>query len=251
VSRTHEERVALASRAVALRETGATAREIAASLGVSRSYASALYTDPDGSRDKKRRARYYLACPVCGGRMGSAQLWGAGKAPERCYGCRKAFEREQKVWTRERVVDAIRRFAAENGRPPVSTEWSHSDRGDGYPALTSVYQNSASPNAPFRSWADAIEAAGFDRPRVGGYRRSEETLRRLSESLTYWTQERLTGRILVYAAEHGRMPTQADFAADATLPDYKTFWEKTGGIRVFARRYGLATAPRRPRSVAA
>lgn len=161
------ERLELADRAARMRSTGAPILVIADVLGISRSYASALLTDPDGSQARARKDRYRGACVECGAPTSGSN--GRTLAPERCLPCTNAVRQRQKYWTYDRIVDAIRRFADEHGRPPRSPEWSHVDRERDYPSFTSVYAN---PHSPFAKWADAIEAAGFERPLVGMYERS-------------------------------------------------------------------------------
>jgi predicted transcriptional regulator len=74
-----------AAEAVRLRAEGLSARQIAEALGVSRSYASLLYTDPDGTREAKRRERYGRECEDCGTRTFGGN--GAAKAPKLCVAC--------------------------------------------------------------------------------------------------------------------------------------------------------------------
>lgn len=152
------ERLALAKRVAALRRAAWYFPEIANELGISTSYASSLWYDPDGAKDRARKKRYAGKCEKCGGPTTGSL--GRARAPKVCAKCASV-----KVWTHERVLDAIRRYAAANGRPPTATDWQRADRGNGYPAASSVY--SADESCPFASWADAIEAAGFERPRVG------------------------------------------------------------------------------------
>ncbi len=58
-------RAARAEVALRLRAQGLTAREIGERLGISRSYASALFTDPEGEKYLRRRAGYGR-CEICG-----------------------------------------------------------------------------------------------------------------------------------------------------------------------------------------
>lgn len=62
------------------------------------------------------------------------------------------------MWTREKIIVAIQRWHAEYGRPPRSTEWRKAGRY--WPSFSQVYEK----NAPFDSWREAIQAAGYDTP---------------------------------------------------------------------------------------
>jgi hypothetical protein len=153
------ERLALASEVAKLRERGLVYREIADRLGLSGSYVAALAVDPDGSAERARKRSYRGRCENCGRRTdGSNGPAGAPTLCMRCYGPTTRY------WTRETVIDAIVRFAKKNGRPPKATEWTNADPKNGYPATSTIFSHSGS---PFLSWADAIEAAGFERPRRG------------------------------------------------------------------------------------
>lgn len=170
-------RAELAERAQALRAEGKLQREIAVILGVSRSYAGALSSnDPLGEQQRQRRTRYQGVCIDCGGPTDGSN--GFAAAPERCELC---YRITTKVWTREAVIEAIQRFAVEHDRPPYSSDWNHRGRGQGYPSAGCVYYSTGNRSAPFATWADAIEAAGFPRPRTGLYTRTAEVRARMSE----------------------------------------------------------------------
>lgn len=84
-----------------------------------------------------------------------------------------------RLWTRDRIVRAIREFNRKYGRPPAATDWNVSKLKslgdmerfarfyeDGcYPHLSVVYGS----NGVFDSWAEAVECAGFPRPEPGRY----------------------------------------------------------------------------------
>jgi transposase len=149
------ERAAIARR---LQTEGLIIRDIAKEMGISRSYASALINDPDGSHDRERKKGYRGTCEDCGGHTS----WKKGGSSRFCHKC---AARNTRYWTNERVIEAILRFAELNGRRPVATEWlskGHGVNGDGYP-------NTGTVMAHFGSWANAIEAAGFPRPQLGAY----------------------------------------------------------------------------------
>jgi hypothetical protein len=165
-----EARLALAGRVAELRAHGLTHREVAGELGISRSYASELAVDPDGSDGRARKDGYGGRCVDCGARTSGAD--GRDSAPQRCNRCALANQSAEQHWTREAVLDAIRRFAAAHGRPPGAQEWVASDPVNGYPPRTAVYRAGKKSAAHFDKWADAIEAAGFPRPLQGRHHRA-------------------------------------------------------------------------------
>lgn len=112
-----------------------------------------------------------------------------GKVAERCRSCANGHKHETRTWTREAVIDAIQRFAAANGRPPLASEWINVDHANGYPARTYVYcSNDQSRKNPFPKWADAIEAAGFPRPIAG-----------VSPGQTAWSRDLVIDRLRAIA----------------------------------------------------
>lgn len=58
-------------------------------------------------------------------------------------------------WGRDGIIRAIQRWAMRHGEPPSSADWERSNPG--YPRKATVQNH-------FGGWANAIEAAGFDRP---------------------------------------------------------------------------------------
>jgi predicted transcriptional regulator len=70
-----------------LRAEGLTHREIADRLGISRSYAAELDTDPDGTKVRDRKRAYGAICQDCG----AATYGGDGRfaAPRLCLKCTK------------------------------------------------------------------------------------------------------------------------------------------------------------------
>lgn len=147
-----------------LASQGLTTVEIARELGCSRSTVQNARNDPDGAKQKARRARYQSPCPQCGRPMDGSG--GFKSAPLRCGRCENQSG-DRRKWTREVVIDAIRRFAAIHGRPPIADEWIKADRDHGYPPRSAMYRSTSRSSALFASWADAIEAAGFPRPTSG------------------------------------------------------------------------------------
>lgn len=78
-------RTELASRAAELRATGLVYREIAQELGISRSYASTLISDPDDAQARARKASYRRPCPECGTLMDGSN----GRGPNAARLCAK------------------------------------------------------------------------------------------------------------------------------------------------------------------
>ena len=123
------------------------------------------------SREAKRRRQGI--CEDCGGptRYGGGPCRGREHRPiisKLCAACSLKRDLASKVWTREAIIEAIQRWAKEYGRPPSAIDWKR--RGENHPASSNVYRSkhrSARHNA-FASWAEAIEAAGFERPENGG-----------------------------------------------------------------------------------
>ena len=149
---------------------------VAKKLGVSTTTVRRLLTDGDAekmrvqAREAKRRR--VGVCEDCGG---PTRYSGKSSMPRICSDCSHARERAAKVWTREAVITAIQKWAEQHGAPPVSTQWIRA--GADHPARTSVYRaGDPRSSSPFQKWADAIEAAGFERPEAGGRYRERPQL---------------------------------------------------------------------------
>jgi hypothetical protein len=141
-----------------LKSLGWRNAEIAAHLGMRESGVRNLINDPDGAKQRERRKCYQGTCETCGASTDGSN--GRSAAPRFCAQCAPDAHR---IWTREKLIATIRRFASEHGRPPHSSEWN-GPRCSGYPSSFTV-------RYVFGSWANGIEAAGFARPRRGVYDR--------------------------------------------------------------------------------
>lgn len=85
-TRPTEDRATLAARVAELRNGSAMGfREIAAEMGLSRSYVSTLYHDPTGEKEKVRKTQYAGRCDECGRPTSGSN--GREKAPPRCRYC--------------------------------------------------------------------------------------------------------------------------------------------------------------------
>lgn len=165
-----------AARAAELRATGMLQREIAETMGISRSYVAELVNDPDGAKQAARRERYRGTCETCGAKTSGCN--GRGDAPTHCARC----FREGRVnpiirWDRDEIVAAIKRWHKRYGGPPSAWDWhpAAARRNDAtdldriemrwesgeWPTVTSVRHY-------FGRWNDAITAAGFEPRKVGG-----------------------------------------------------------------------------------
>lgn len=166
-------RLERAEAAARLRSEGKLVREIAAELGVSRSYASSLLLDPDGSADKKRKRRYGGSCVVCGAHTDGSN--GSAAAPRYCHShaaMNPEWRAKITVWTREIIVGRIQEWALLYGEPPAMPDWNpikaremrdewraqRFEADDRWPWFMTVVKR-------FGSWNAAVAAAGFE-PRV-------------------------------------------------------------------------------------
>lgn len=147
-----------------LQRCGLTHREIAAEMGWTISTVRNLLFDPDGSKQRARRRRYQGECVDCGAPTDGSN--GRAFAPQRCRACNTKHQKDARRWTQGAVIAALQAWAKTHGKPPTSADWIRSG-GDEHPARTTVYASNEHYTAPFPSWAAAVEAAGFPRPKPG------------------------------------------------------------------------------------
>lgn len=95
------------ARIVELRSEGLTYAQVAERLGMTRSSVSNVVSDPDGSKQRARRARYQGRCVECGAPPDGSN--GRDRAPLRCLNCAQGVP----FWTRvgPRPPDRRRRVA--------------------------------------------------------------------------------------------------------------------------------------------
>lgn len=121
-----------------------------------------VWLDPDAAvKQKERRIRYRKPCPRCGTPMDGSG--GYASSPTLCKDCAGIRCHEQRYWTSERIIKSIQRWASERGQPPSARDWLVFPH-KGFPGVPTVQRE-------FGTWAAAIEAAGFPRPKVGHYPR--------------------------------------------------------------------------------
>lgn len=147
VTATRLEKIMVARRLAA---EGLTQAEVARRMGISRSYAGSLLSDPDDSKRLARRTGYAGTCLDCGTPTKSN---GTSVPSPRCPRC------AQRKWTPELIAEAIQRWDEQHGHPPSARDW-RDGHNPGYPTLHTVQRL-------FGSWANGIEAAGFPRPARG------------------------------------------------------------------------------------
>lgn len=173
-------RLALAREAARLRGEGMLFREIAERFGISISYVQALVSDPDGAKDRARKASYGGTCEDCGGPTDGSN--GAAHAPRVCTICSRRRQHEERHWTQAEIVATFQRFYADTGRVPAA-----SDVHGLVPSQISrcsparLQEIEAAPELPhpgivareFGSWSGGLRAAGFT-PNPGGSPRHRE-----------------------------------------------------------------------------
>jgi hypothetical protein len=93
--------------------------EIARRLGRAPATVKAYLYDPTGEKARAVKARYRGTCRSCG--AATSPRNGKGDAHAYCHRCRPGAAAPQ--WTRERVRDALHRWAERYGRVPSSYDW--------------------------------------------------------------------------------------------------------------------------------
>lgn len=136
---------------------------------------------------------------------------GEGNEP----GTRAATSWSRKAKTREEVLDAIRRWAADHdGEPPSLTDL----RGNG-----PEYVSANAARRHFGTWSDAVEAAGFPRP--------------TRQRRDAWTRERAIARLRAIVSELGRVPRSSE--AGLGLPGTGTYTRLFGSWADYVEAAGF------------
>lgn len=227
----------------AFREDGMLLSEIVEATGLSRSYVCELFRDPEGLLGAARKLGYRGFCMDCGKRTSGSN--GRAAAPKRCLDCARLVQRH---WTRERILDAIHRYAEDNGgKPPNTTIWSHVNYEKDYPSARMAYGDSC----VFDSWADALEAAGFPRPRQGGQKwMKPDIIERIQATATEGVAAATTGKDPIekrlYAAAKYHFGSWAEACRAAGLRPYKqahTLWTRESVMTAIWSRSENGVAP--------
>lgn len=123
-----------------------------------------------------------------------------------------------RVWTRDRVIDAIRDFADQYGHPPGAMEWNPAlARAQGHPELAERFARDgcwphlSTVMAYHGSWNAAIRAAGFE-PLLPGHRRHGDQ--------QSWNRDAIVAAMRRWARTHGEPPRFAEWSR--TQPGYPT-----------------------------
>jgi transposase len=138
-------------RAHELHELGASVRLIHRMIGVPeptlRRWLFPEVRERGLQKSRQYKAKHRGSCIDCG-----KSVW---MTSDRCAACSQEHYRKTKRWTREAVIQAIKDWNEEHGHPPTTTEWLYASNT--HPGATSVYGS----YAEFRTWNEAIEAAGL------------------------------------------------------------------------------------------
>ena len=129
----------------------------------------------------------------------------------------------RRYWTEDRIVAALRAWAARTGRPPTTIEWHR--RGPDWPCHGTVLR-------VYGSWAAALDAAGLECAHP--YARRGR-----------WPPERIVAAMQAWAERQGRRPTYTDWVlAGPDRPSAQTVEHASGSWQRALRAAGLAAWPR-------
>jgi len=189
--------------------------EIAERLGLAVSTVRAYHRDPEGERDRRNRERYRGECGACGRPTSGGNGY---DAPGYCARCARDRRR---VWTRERIVAAVREWRELTGSAPTVPDWSPAHASAGHPGAARFaaepgrWPSAAALRVHFGSFRAAVEAAGVVPARHGVRQR--------------WTPERIVAAIRSWQRDHGAPPRHADWqSAGDSHPARSTVYRVMG-----------------------
>lgn len=163
---------ALRERAARLSQRGLNHYEIAEKLGVSQPTIN-RWLRPEFEQRQRELARERKfkdggICVDCGAPTSRVP---SGIA-RRCRPCDLAHRMENRYWNRTRVIAAIQLWADEYGKPPAVREWVTAAKMPvEHPAFSTIKDG---PNPVFKSWNEAIRAAGFKPRKLGNQRKEKQ-----------------------------------------------------------------------------
>lgn len=107
-------RADMAAKAAALKTEGLNVLQVAARLGISRSYSYELLTDPEGRKIRGRKDSYRGTCKTCGAATDGSN---GRSAPDRCSECHanRHAERNARIFAAWEAGETARAIAAREG----------------------------------------------------------------------------------------------------------------------------------------
>lgn len=139
----------LRKQAWLLRDEGLLIHQIAEQICVPKStvtrWLNPEFEERDRAKARKRKYTRRKKCAECGKRKSNTGSL--------CLACYKA---SQRYWTRERLIDAARAWAAKHGYAPRYQDWEKS--GPDHPSFSSVRDGT---DPPFKRFGELLIAAGF------------------------------------------------------------------------------------------
>lgn len=113
------------------------------------------------------KKRYGGHCQRCGAPTSHGNSRNPGPS-QHCQSCAGAIATENAFWTRDRLIDAARRWAAIHGHAPAANEWRNADREFPHPAFADCYGHGGyGKREGWGTWNDFIRAAGLEPRRPG------------------------------------------------------------------------------------
>jgi hypothetical protein len=154
--------------------------------------------------------------------------------PKRAEQCRRCAGKRRRAWSEERILDAIRAWAAETGSPPRMRDWSpaHAPDGNGdarrYRSEPGRWPSASVEAVRFGSFCAALERAGMQVPRAA------------AGSRRVWTRERIVEAVRRWERETGQPPRRSDWQRAADWhPAASTVYRTMGSWRAALRAAGI------------
>lgn len=159
-------------RAARLSQRGLNHYEIAEKIGVSQPTVNRWLRPEFEERERvKARERKFKDGGICVD-CGRPTSRGPKGPSRRCRPCERAMRTENRYWNRTRMIAAIQLWNEQYGKPPAVREWSTASKGPvEHPAHTTIWNG---PSPVFKTWNEAIEAAGFTPRKIGKQRKEKK-----------------------------------------------------------------------------
>ena len=230
-----------AAEAARLNAQGLNGLEIAAAMGVSRSYAYGLLTDPTGEHDRVRKLRYARACVDCGATINTD-----GRATEPATRCVPCSHEDRKRQSREWFLESVREWVELFGSPPSAMDWSPAlARMKGSDWKAERYEQTGRPwPSPtlviglYGSWNAGLNAAGYPPVKPGEYR-DGRAVWSLPER---WPAESIVAAACDWWRSTGSLPSSYSWRAGADdHPSANTVFQHFGTWAAFLDEVVAAT----------